>query len=205
MSRVLLNKSALAGELRRLARYREFLPALDLKRRQLLVEVARERATGLVLAEERAAVLQAIADQLPMLADTTIDLAGLVTVDELRVGTASVLGTPVPVLERVTTRAMPYSLLARPHWVDHVAVALDRAICLAVRSDICAERLRRLEAASRTMTRRVNLFAKVLIPRSEALIRQIRLALADADRYAAVRGKLAKKATLRRHAPGLPS
>ncbi|MBA1331753.1 ATP synthase subunit D, partial [Candidatus Endoriftia persephone str. Guaymas] len=44
MARLALNKSSLTRQNQLLKGYREFLPALDMKRRQLLAEQARARA-----------------------------------------------------------------------------------------------------------------------------------------------------------------
>jgi len=50
-----------------------------------------------------------------------------------------------------------------------------------------------LDAAIATVTRRVNLFEKVLIPRAQANIRRIRIALGDMERAAVVTSKIAKR------------
>jgi len=52
--------------------------------------------------------------------------------------------------------------------------------------------LARLERALRTTTQRVNLFDKVLIPRTREEIRSIRLYLGENERVAVVRAKIAK-------------
>ena len=54
-------------------------------------------------------------------------------------------------------------------------------------------RLSRLKTAARTITQRVNLFSKVLIPQAESNIKKIGLFLADQERAGVVRSKLAKK------------
>ena len=56
------------------------------------------------------------------------------------------------------------------------------------------------EEAEAVIARRVNLFEKVLIPRSKETIRRIRMALADAEREAVVRAKLSKRKTAARAA-----
>ncbi len=57
-----------------------------------------------------------------------------------------------------------------------------------------------LEEAVRKATQRVNLVEKVLIPRSRAHIKKIRIYLSDEERAAVVRSKIAKK---KRAAEGL--
>jgi len=62
-----------------------------------------------------------------------------------------------------------------------------------VRLQVEQERLRRLERAVKRVTQRVNLFDKVLIPRTRENIRRIHIHLADGERSAVVRAKLAKR------------
>jgi V/A-type H+-transporting ATPase subunit D len=53
-------------------------------------------------------------------------------------------------------------------------------------------RLALLDEAVRTITQRVNLFDKVLIPQTRDNIRRIQIYLADGERAAVVRAKIAK-------------
>jgi V/A-type H+-transporting ATPase subunit D len=77
---------------------------------------------------------------------------------------------------------------------------LEEAVRLKVEVEVAEERLARLEAAVKTVTQRVNLFEKVLIPRTEARIKRIRIVLGDAEKAAVVRSKIAK----RKHAEASP-
>ncbi len=64
---------------------------------------------------------------------------------------------------------------------------------LRVRVQVEQRRLGLLEAAVRRVTQRVNLFDKVLIPRTRDNIKRIKVYLADNERAGVVRAKLAKK------------
>jgi V/A-type H+-transporting ATPase subunit D len=192
MTRLALNKAELQRQKRSLADYRQFLPSLDLKRRQLLADRGRARVE---LAAARAAleeVESSIGAELPMLADERVDLDGLVTVEDVVVETENLLGLRLPRLGAVDVRVAPYSKLGRPHWVDRLAERLREAVLRRYRLEIAEERLRRLERAVTTITQRVNLFEKVLIPQAEQTVRRIGLHLSDAERAAVVRAKIAK-------------
>ena len=54
----------------------------------------------------------------------------------------------------------------------------------------------KLKSAARTITQRVNLFSKVLIPEAEENIKKIGLFLSDQERAGVVRSKLAKQKKL---------
>jgi len=193
MTRLALNKTELAKKKRELATYRRFLPSLDLKRRQLLEERSRARADLAELERQRAALREEAGRNIPMLSNRRISVEGLVTVRDVQLGEANIVGVCVPVFESVDFTVEPYGLLSKPHWVDAVVEMLKRAAELQLREQVARERLERLEAGLKKVTQRVNLFEKVLIPRAEAAIRTIQVGLADIERASVVRSKIAKR------------
>jgi len=192
MARLALNKSSMTQKQRQLQTYEQFLPSLDLKRRQLMVERNRARTAVAATRAELAEVRPRVRDGLPMLADERVTLDGLVRVASIDVTEENMVGTRLPLLRGVEIAERPYSLLVRPHWVDPLVGILRRALTLEVEHRVAEERLARLERALRTTTQRVNLFDKVLIPRTREEIRSIRLYLGENERVAVVRAKIAK-------------
>ncbi|SDU02717.1 V-type ATP synthase subunit D [Stappia sp. ES.058] len=198
MTRASLNKSVLSRESVKLSEYQRFLPSLELKRRQIVAERLRARAH---LAECRAqleAQLVGSARDLPMLANEEVALDTLVVVEAIDLSTQNLSGTRLPVLKEVRFAEVVYARLTRPHWVDAAVVALREVIRMRIARDVAERRLRELEQAEALIARRVNLFEKVLIPRSQETIRRIRMALADAEREAVIRAKLSKRKTAAR-------
>lgn len=193
MARLQLNKSSLARESRALTTYRRFLPSLDLKRQQLMTErAAAERA----LAETEQRIERCrrrITEGCDMLANTDVDLGGIVTVSGVDIGTENVVGTRLPVLEAVHLERTPYALLAKPHWVDVVIAALGEMLELSIQRQVEQRRLALLDDAVKRITQRVNLFDKVLIPRTRENIKRIRIYLSDEQMAAVVRSKIAKR------------
>jgi V/A-type H+-transporting ATPase subunit D len=177
----------------RLGRFKQYLPSLDLKRRQLIAEQYQAAAR---LKQTEHAVEQCrryVAENLPMLADTAVDLTGLVRVASVRVGRQQVIGHPMPVLESVAIEVRPYSTLATPHWLERAVGQLRLMLELQVRLRIEQRRLQVLEEAVKKITQRVNLFDKVLIPRTEMNIKKIGIFLSDAERAGVVRAKMTKR------------
>lgn len=193
MVRLALNKSTLTKLASQLKTYRQFLPSLDLKRRQLMKERAKARAALAATERKIAEIEPDVRKNLPMLADKRTDLLDLARVTRAEWGEENVVGTRLPVLGAVDVEIRPYSFLAKPHWVDRLAKLLAENLRLQLRRQVERKRLDLLERAVRTMTQRVNLFEKVLIPRTQSDIRRIRLYLGDAERAAVVRAKIAKK------------
>ncbi|RDH82175.1 MAG: V-type ATP synthase subunit D [endosymbiont of Escarpia spicata] len=193
MARFALNKSSLTRQNQLLKGYRDFLPSLDMKRRQLLAEQAKARAMRSSEQSQLDAVSPWINEQLPMLAYQAISLEGLVSIAGVSLGEENVMGVRLPLLENVEFQLADYPLLARPHWVDPLVEKLKQALEMRLRMQVAEQRLKLLEAEVRTITQRVNLFDKVLIPRTREQIRKIRIYLADEERAGVVRAKLAKR------------
>ncbi len=193
MARLALNKASLTRQAQQLKTFERFLPSLDLKRKQLLLERAQARR-ALTRTEAALAPLAGfVAERLPMASNDRVDLAGLVRVDRVALGEENVVGIRLPTLESVELGVRPYGYLGRPHWVDHVTRLLKETMELRVKAQVERRRLELLEVGVRRITQRVNLFEKVLIPRTRENIRQLRIYLSDSERSAVVRGKIAKR------------
>lgn len=193
MARLQLNKSALAREKSQLATYERFLPSLDLKRKQLMAARAAARAAAAEADREVEDLVRRAGRELPMLADEEIALDGLVRVSEVELAEENVVGTKLPRLARIEVEAAPYSIFAKPHWVD-AAVALLRDLLEArVKAQVAHRRVRLLEAAVATITQRVNLFDNVLIPTARSNIKRIRTGLNEQEMQSVVRSKIAKR------------
>ncbi|SHE32688.1 V/A-type H+-transporting ATPase subunit D [Modicisalibacter ilicicola DSM 19980] len=193
MARLSLNKTALHREQSRLRQFQQLLPSLDLKRRQLIAERRRARETLCDSEAELDALIVRVRDRLPMAGDGTLKIKNLARVSEVQLREHNLLGVHLPTLEKVEIDVAEYPALTTPHWLDRYQEALRDALALTVRLQVERERLRRLERAVKRVTQRVNLFDKVLIPRTRENIRRIRIHLADSERSAVVRAKLAKR------------
>lgn len=193
MARVPLSKSQLAREKESLAAYGRFLPALDLKRQQLMAERNRARHAVADLRKGLEAQVRSIGFDIPMLADRRVDLQGLVRLETARLGIQNVAGVRLPVIESVEVRVATYSPLVRPHWVDAVAERLREAIRLRLELQVAERRVAVLDAALTKVTQRVNLFEKVLTPQAKENIRRILVYLGDAERAAVVAAKISKR------------
>jgi V/A-type H+-transporting ATPase subunit D len=201
LPRLTLSKASLTEQGLRLKTYERYLPSLDLKRRQLLNErvqaAAALEATGRAIADLRARVRA----ELPMASDLEVEVTGLVAVAGVEIGEDNFMGVRLPRLGRVTLDRRPYALLAKPEWVDRLAELLAAMLELRVRLQVERRRLALLDQAVRTITQRFNLFDKVLIPRTRANIKRIRIVLADGERAGVVRAKIAKAKRAREAQP----
>ena len=193
MSKLAINKSSLKKQRDQLKLFKRFLPSLDLKRQQLQTEYKRAREE-LATAEGKIGMLQStLKGLMEPLGASRFDLGGLVTVDSVVVEEENIVGVYLPVAREVKFRTAEYSLLAKPFWVDFLVENLQQMATLNVHLQIRRERVTRLKLATRRITQRVNLFEKVLIPNAQENIKRIQIGLAEEERSAVVRSKLAKR------------
>lgn len=193
MARLQLSKSSLARERKSLATFERFLPSLDLKRQQLMAERAKAAKSLAATRAEIAALEKDVGRSLRMLADRDVELTDLAKVTDVRLGTENIVGTRLPVVEAVDVAVRSYALMGRPHWVDAVAARLTEMLKLRIAVQVEAQRLALLDAAVKTITQRVNLFDKVLIPKTRRNIKRVQIYLSDAEKAAVVRSKIAKR------------
>lgn len=193
MAQLTLSKSQLTREKDSLASYRRYLPALDLKRQQLMGERNKAREKVKRLEDDLAQAIEVAGAALPMLADRRITLDGLARFKSARFGQQNVAGVRLPTVEAVEVDVTAYGLMTRPHWVDVLVVQLEGAIRLKVEAEVARRRVELLDRAVTRVTQRTNLFEKILIPQTQKNIRRIMIYLDDAARAGVVAAKLSKR------------
>ncbi len=193
MARLSLNKSTLSEFVKQLKTYRNFLPSLDLKRRQLLSEQEKARRELLELDRREQTLRPMVDKQIPMLGYTHVNVRGIVRVTNAEVVEENVMGIRLPKLGRLDVKVSEYPFLAKPHWVDRVVRLLQEAIEIRMHRQVMERRLELLASSAKVISQRVNLFEKVLIPKTEANIQRIRVYLSDSERASIVRAKIAKR------------
>jgi len=193
MTRQLLSKAVLHKEVAKIKRYQQFLPSLDLKRRQLMA-VRSKVAVNLINIENKINLRRAvISESLPMISNENILLDNLVTMSDINVTYENNAGVNLPVLTSVGITCKPYSTYAKPHWVDRLVIELKTMLELKLNLQIEQQRLDLLDAAVKKVTQRVNFFDKILIPRAKQNVKKISIFLSDAERAGIVRAKITKK------------
>ena len=191
MSHARASKQELKRQRDALGRFERYLPTLQLKKRQLQMEVRR------VEAQEREALagLEAATAGLdPWIALFSDDLhvEAHVRLSALDLGEANIAGINVPVLRGVAfARAAP-DLHATPPFLDEAVAAVEELLRPPLQVRTLARQRELLERELRITSQRVNLFEKGKIPAAERTIRTIRIALGDQQAAEVVRAKIAK-------------
>jgi len=184
-------KNELKTQREALRRYERFLPTLELKKQQLQREIRRaevELRRSTARRDELLAGLGTWAGLLP----TLPDLPDYVHLDGLDLDWVNVAGVNVPTLTGVRFELRPVDYFATPAWLDDAVALLVELIRLRAEVHVLERQRDLLAEELRLTSQRVNLFEKVMIPRTLDNIRVIRIALGDAQTAAVARAKLAK-------------
>ncbi len=192
METLSLNKSSLKNERDRLKTFQRFLPSLDLKRKQLMVEFKQAQRTLAATRQHIDELESSLTGLQSLLGATTMDFANYVKIRTVVIDEENIVGVRLPVLRDLECVVEDYSTLATPFWIDTLVEYLQKMVTLQVRAQVDRERTSRLDDAVRRITQRVNLFEKVLIPTAQKNIHRIRIYLGDAERAGVVRSKLVK-------------
>jgi V/A-type H+-transporting ATPase subunit D len=204
-TKVKLTVSELKRQKNLLARFERYLPTLTLKKFQLQSEYNRAQRELARADEDMKSLLQETQGWVGVLNEWP-QIADLVKVRKISTSAANVAGVNIPIFESVDFEKIPYDFYHAPPWVD-AALEKIRALAVAsIRKNIAQKRAALIYEELRTTLQRVNLFEKIMIPRTRANIRQIQIYLADQQSAAVVRGKIAKtkvraKSQLREGAP----
>jgi V/A-type H+-transporting ATPase subunit D len=191
MAKIKLTKNELKKQKDALKRYTRYLPTLELKKQQLLSEIRRVNDE----IRESQGKLDALRKQLSAwvaLFAEDVDVASLLELKEVVTDTGNIAGINIPLFKKLEFEEKSYDLMEYPLWVDSgVEVAKD-TIAFEKELDILREQEALIQEELRTTVQRINLFDKVMIPRSKESIRKIRIFMGDQDTAAVVRGKISK-------------
>lgn len=193
MPQLKLNKASLSLEQRNLRNYEKYLPSLELKRKKLLTERARVEGVLNQLKEQEHVLRHRAEEHFPMVNAESLCLKSLISIDKIDLLEENIVGVRLPVFQTIQWQILEYSYFNTPHWFESWLSLVKQTLELRVAQNIALQRHQLLDKAIQTVTQRKNLFEKVLIPNALKHIRLIQIFLADNERAAVVRSKIAKK------------
>lgn len=191
MAKLKKTKNELKAQREALQRYHRFLPTLELKKQQLQREMRRAEVALRERTTQEEALLERLRPWVKLLAALP-DLGAYVQIEALDLETANIAGVSVPLLSGVRFARPEIDFFETPAWLEDAIAALSELTSLRAEQRVLERRKELLGEELRITAQRVNLFEKVMIPRSEENMRIIRIALGDAQTAAVARAKLAK-------------
>ena len=191
MPKIKLTKNELKKQKESLKRFTRYLPTLELKKQQLLVEVRNVQREVREI-ENEIKKLENDVDKWIDVFGEDVSIQDLFEIKEVNTTTDNIAGIDVPIFKDLNIETEEYDLMKYPLWVDFGLEAVKKIIKLKTKIDILHEQQNILESELRITIQRINLFDKIKIPESRDNIKKIRIFLGDQQTAAVVRGKISK-------------
>ncbi len=197
MAELKLTKTQLRSEQVKLERLRKYLPTLQLKKALLQIEVNQAQVEVSLLVAEFGSSQEKVGKYASLLTERgATDLFSAVKVEQVHSSFENVAGVEIPLFESVAFQPPSYSLFATPLWFESAIEGLKELIIAREKIKIALLKKAALEKELKEVSIRVNLFEKILIPRSLANIKKIKIFLGDQQLAAVAQAKVAKKKIL---------
>ncbi len=192
MAKIKLTKNELKTQKDALKRFTRYLPTLELKKKQLLLEIKKAQQEVERLKAENAKVEREVSAWVDVFADNDIDLRDLVEIKELKTSTGNIAGIDIPVFESLDFKDIEYDFYDTPLWVDAGIAVCKEQIHRKAEWEIAQRQQELIQRELRTTIQRIKLFEEVKIPQARENMRTIQIFLGDQQTAAVVRGKIAK-------------
>lgn len=191
MAKIKLTKNELKKQKDALKRYTRYLPTLELKKQQLLGEIRRVNDEIKASESKLADLRRQLSVWVAVFAED-VDLSSLIELKNVVTDTGNIAGINIPLFKELEFDEKTYDLMDYPLWVDAGVKAAKDTIAFEKELEILKEQEALIQEELRTTVQRINLFDKVMIPRTRETIKKIRIFMGDQDTAAVVRGKISK-------------
>lgn len=189
-----LTKNELRNQQTRLSQFQRYLPTLQLKKAMLQFEVSLAQMELSRLRDEMHLVHHQVEEFAPFLLEkVAVNLMTYADVLHVKKRYENIAGVEIPIFDSITFREADYALFDTPIWTDQATEILREFATAREKMSIAEEKKRALEKELRAVSIRVNLFEKILIPRSLENIKKIRIFLSDQQLASVAQAKVAKK------------
>lgn len=193
MSTLKLTKNELRNQQARLNQLQRYLPTLQLKKSMLQFEVNQAQAEIVSLNEKMKESRSVVESFSPYLLEKVdCNLLQYASVRHIKKHYENIAGVEIPIFEQVVFQDPISFLFDTPVWTESATQLLRHLVEDRERIAIAEEKKRALERELREVSIRVNLFEKILIPRSQQNIKKIRVFLGDQQLSSVAQAKVAK-------------
>lgn len=190
--RIKLNKVSLREQKQKLAMYERFLPALEARKQQFLMQLAVVRKE----IQEQEAVLNEKINAISLWSPLYWDMEGMlpffIHIREVKTTWKNVAGLRVPEFQSVIFEEPHYSLFATPYSFDQVVQKTREVIFIREKTLVLKQEEHILSEGFRKTSQRINLYEQRLIPGCREAIRKISVYLQDQQAAAVGVAKVAK-------------
>jgi V/A-type H+/Na+-transporting ATPase subunit D len=193
MARIRFTKNALREEQRKLVQFERYLPTLQLKKALLQMEVNAAYLEMKEIEKKKEELLQQIYTFASLFSDQSeCDALAYTEIKHVQKNYENIAGVDVPVFEDLLFTEKTYSLFDTPAWLDQAQNSVKEYLVFKEELAVLVEKKGALEKELKDVSIRVNLFEKILIPRSRENIKKIKVFLSDQELAAIAQAKVAK-------------
>lgn len=206
MTEVKLTKNALRDSEIRLTQLQKYLPTLQLKKAMLQLEVNEAKTQLKALEASVALKKEEVFSFASLLGDCDergldrVDVLPFLEIEEITKRAENIAGVEFEAFVSILFKKVEYSPFDHPIWLDSVLEDLKELIEKREQAILVRQKKEALEHELRQVSIRVNLFDKVLIPKSKADIKKIKIFLQDQYLAAVSQAKVAKEKQLKKAA-----
>jgi len=197
MAKIRLTKNELKKQKEDLKRYRRYLPMLQLKKKQLQLEIIKIHQAIQDTSSEVNNLRNSVLKWVDVFSER-LSIEELCKLEKVNTSVDNIAGIDMPVFLDVEFSQKPYDFLLTPLWVDQAILVEKEMITLKAKSLVYHKQIDILKKELRIVNQRVNLFEKVKIPEAGETIRIIQIHLGELQTAEVVRGKIAKAKLERR-------
>lgn len=194
-----LTKMELRDQQYKLKQLQKYLPTLQLKKAMLQTEVNNAMYEIERLSREYNEEYQTCEAFQALLSDPEADIIDrVVDIEMVEKRYENIAGAEIPFFEKVIFKPMEYSLFETPLWIDRSMEKIQKLVIAKEKIEVVKEKKRILAKELREVSIRVNLFEKILIPRTQGNIKKIKVFLGDQELASVVQAKVTKGKIIKR-------
>jgi len=199
MSEIKYTKTELRAQQIRLTQLEKYLPTLQLKKAMLQLEINQVLGEVEKLEIEKKTFENKMHSYEQLLSDADAEnLFHSLEVVSVNKRFENIAGVEIPIFEGIVFNEASYFLFDTPYWLESGIRGGQNLIEAREKISILHERKRLLEKELREVSIRVNLFEKIMIPRTKANIKKVKIFLGDMQLAAVAQTKVAKRKILER-------
>ena len=191
MAKLRLTKNELKKQKEALKRFIRYLPTLELKKQQLVVEIKKIDEMVKELEVKIEGIEKDVDTWVGLFAEE-VSLESLLKIKKINTEVTNIAGIDIPLFNSVEFDEKAYDYMTTPLWVDKALSIMKELISLRAQIQVYLIQQKILKEELRVTVQRINLFDKVMIPQAKNHIRIIQIYLGDLQTAEVVRGKIAK-------------
>ncbi|HSX12763.1 MAG TPA: V-type ATP synthase subunit D [Rhabdochlamydiaceae bacterium] len=199
MAELKYTKTELRGQQNRLSMLLKYLPTLQLKKALLQSEVNQSDIELEHLMIQFKTFERKLQHYAALFSDKeAYELFPASKIVEVKKKYENIAGVDIPIFEQIVFEKPAYSLFDTPVWLESALQGVHGFLTIREKKRVVREKKALLMKELKEVSIRVNLFEKVLIPKTETNIKRIRIFLGDMQLAAVSQAKVSKRKILQR-------